>query len=103
MGCHSLLQGIFPTQGLNPGLLHCKQTLYPLTRPWLYLNRNRNNKSVWTPSSVSEVQISLVTQWKFTLWIFHVIFCSRQLGADMVLFFEFSSLSQFCVACEPYP
>ena len=22
MGCHSLLQGIFPTQGSNPGLLH---------------------------------------------------------------------------------
>ena len=25
MGCHSLLQGIFPTQGLNPGLLHCNR------------------------------------------------------------------------------
>ena len=23
MGCHVLLQGIFLTQGLNPGLLHC--------------------------------------------------------------------------------
>ena len=23
--------GIFPTQGSNPGLLHCKQTLYPLS------------------------------------------------------------------------
>ena len=22
--CHSLLQGIFPTQGSNPGLLHCR-------------------------------------------------------------------------------
>ena len=28
MGCHSLLQGIFPTQGLNPGLPHCRQILY---------------------------------------------------------------------------
>ena len=28
MGCHFLLQGIFPTQGLNPGLLHCRQILY---------------------------------------------------------------------------
>ena len=26
-----LLQGIFPTQGLNPGLLHCRQTLYHLS------------------------------------------------------------------------
>ena len=31
VGCHSLLQGIFPTRGLNPGLLHCRRTLYPLS------------------------------------------------------------------------
>ena len=30
MGSHSLLQGIFPTQGSNPGLLHCRQILYRL-------------------------------------------------------------------------
>ena len=30
VGCHSLLQGIFPTQGSNPGLLHCRQILYGL-------------------------------------------------------------------------
>ena len=27
VGCHALLQGIVPTQGSNPGLLHCGQTL----------------------------------------------------------------------------
>ena len=27
VGCHFLLQGNVPTQGSNPGLLHCKQTL----------------------------------------------------------------------------
>ena len=27
---HFLLQGIFPTQGWNPGLLHCRQILYCL-------------------------------------------------------------------------
>ena len=31
MDCHFLLQGIFPTQGSNPGLLHCRQTLYRLS------------------------------------------------------------------------
>ena len=31
VGCHFLLQGIFPTQGLTPGLLHCRQTLYHLS------------------------------------------------------------------------
>ena len=27
-GCHFLLQGIFPAEGSNLGLLHCRQTLY---------------------------------------------------------------------------
>ena len=31
VGCHFLLQGIFPTQGSNPGLSHCRQTLYRLS------------------------------------------------------------------------
>ena len=30
-GSLSLLQGIFPTQGLNPGLPHCRQILYQLS------------------------------------------------------------------------
>ena len=31
VGCHFLLQGIFPTQGSNPGLPHCMQTVYRLS------------------------------------------------------------------------
>ena len=31
VGSLSLLQGIFPIQGSNPGLLHCRQILYQLT------------------------------------------------------------------------
>ena len=37
VGGHALLQGIFPTQRSNPGLLHCRQTLYRLSHrevPW---------------------------------------------------------------------
>ena len=37
MGSLSLLQGIFPTQGSNPGLLHCRWILYQLS----------HNKSFW--------------------------------------------------------
>ena len=33
MGCHFLLQRIFPTQGSNPGLPHCRQTLLPSEPP----------------------------------------------------------------------
>ena len=31
VGCHALPQGISPTQGLNPGLPHCRQTLYQMS------------------------------------------------------------------------
>ena len=31
VGCHSVLQGIFPTQGSNPGLPHCRRILYHLS------------------------------------------------------------------------
>ena len=38
VGCHVLLQGIFPTQGSNPGLPHCRWILYRLSHqgsPWI--------------------------------------------------------------------
>ena len=31
VGCHALLQGIFPTQGSNLGLPHCRQILHQLS------------------------------------------------------------------------
>ena len=31
MGCYALLQGIFPTQGSNPGLPHCRRILCQLS------------------------------------------------------------------------
>ena len=31
VGCHALFQGIFPTQGSNPGILHCRWILYCLS------------------------------------------------------------------------
>ena len=31
VGCHSLLQKIFPIQGSNPGLLHCRQIFFSLS------------------------------------------------------------------------
>ena len=34
VGCHFLLQGIFPTQESNQVLLHCRQILIPAELPW---------------------------------------------------------------------
>ena len=45
VGNHSLLQGIFPTQGSNPGFPHCRWILYHLSHRNLntqYLRRQTN-------------------------------------------------------------
>ena len=53
VGSRSLLQGIFPTQGLNPGLLHCRQILLPLSHQgsleeqWTTLNDSKTGTAVF--------------------------------------------------------
>ena len=47
VGSHSLLQGIFPTQGLNLALLHCRHILYRLSQPGKPEQMNR-----WLVNSV---------------------------------------------------
>ena len=50
MGCYALLQGIFPTQRSNPGLLHCRGILYHLS----HLSHTFKNISLgWNPSQKS--------------------------------------------------
>ena len=44
VGCHTLLQGVFPTQALNPGLLHCRRILYCLSHkgsPYMYIHMHK--------------------------------------------------------------
>ena len=48
VSCHFLLQGIFPTQGSNPGLLHCRQILYHLSHQGRLYKRSYSR---WKKSS----------------------------------------------------
>ena len=60
VACHSLLQGFFQTQELNPGLLHCRQILYHLNPQGAHLcskssfrgqpawSQWRNNPARWS-------------------------------------------------------
>ena len=45
VGCHFLLQGIFPTQGLNLGLPHYRQTLYCLSHQGSLAHLNEGTSS----------------------------------------------------------
>ena len=52
----SLLQGIFPTQGLNPGLPHCRQILYQLShqgRPCISTEPYSYSFTCWSSISTS--------------------------------------------------
>ena len=58
LGNHSLLQGIFPIQGSNPGLLHCRWILYCLSRqrsPGWYLVCSQHTINVSRGNAVSLV------------------------------------------------
>ena len=60
VGSRSLLQGIFPTQGLNPGLLHCRQILYLLSHkgsPGLDLGNITINKASGDDGISAQFQI----------------------------------------------
>ena len=58
VGCHFLLQGIFLTQGLNPGLTHCRQTLYRLSHQGsLFAGRNTNNLRYADDTTLTEESV----------------------------------------------
>ena len=46
-GCHALLQGIFPNQGLNPGLPHCRKILYCLSHQGSPILNGITKKCSW--------------------------------------------------------
>ena len=46
VGSHSLFQGIFPTQGSNPGFPHCRQILYQLSHQESPKDREHSRKRI---------------------------------------------------------
>ena len=63
VGCHALLQGIFLTQGSNPGLLHCRQILYRLSHLGSCIPSNHPGRGLQESESVSLSVVSTVTPW----------------------------------------
>ena len=57
VGCHFLLQGIFPTQGSNPHLLHCRWILYHWTTREALVPEREPLKSFATYPSCFFIQI----------------------------------------------
>ena len=70
MGSLSLLQGIFPTQGLNPSLPHCRQNLYCLSHQgsprileWVAYPFSRGSSRPRNQTGVSCIAGGFFTTW----------------------------------------
>ena len=75
VGSLSLFQGIFPTQGSNPGLPHCRWILYLLS--------HQEAQGYWSGQPISsladlpprnQIEVSCFAGWFFTNWATRIIF-----------------------------
>ena len=108
MDCYFLFQRIFPTQGSNLGLPHCRQTLYHLShhRSLCYVyftiiknNNKRNEEPSPLPSSktspkAKHIPIKQLVPMPFTTstWMPSICF----LSLCVYLFFYFSHKLNYC-------
>ena len=70
VGSLSLLQGIFPTQGSNPGVPHCRRILYQLSHKgsprileWIAYPFSRGSSQPWNWTGVSYIAGRFFTNW----------------------------------------
>ena len=115
MGCHSLLRGIFLTQGLNPGLLPCRQILYYEEVDFVVAKScstlcNPKNYSTGFPVLHCLLEFAQIPSIELVLLSNHVILCRPLLLLPSVFpsiraFFrmdQFSSVAQSCpTLCDP--
>ena len=105
----SLFQGIFPTQGLNPGLLHCRQILYQLN------HKGSPRILEWVVDSFSWgssqprnwAGVFCIADGFFTNWVMreaHSYAKVKQINKEnpYILTSQFSSVTQSCpTLCDP--
>ena len=90
VGSLSLLQRIFPTQGLNPGLPHCRWILYQLSpsydKPRQHIEKQRHHfgdkvhivKPRVFPLVITDVELDHKEGWAPKNWCFE-LWCCRSL------------------------
>ena len=97
VGCHAILQGIFPSQGSNPGLPHCRLILYHLSHQgsprileWVAYTFSGGTSPSWYRTMVSCIAGGFLPaelpRKPVRIHIFHQIFIS---------FFSITSLYSF--------
>ena len=79
-GCQSFLQGIFPTQGSNPGLLHCADSLAsePAGKPIQSLSNVQLSETPWTAAHQASLSFT-ISQSLFRLMFIESVMPSNHL------------------------
>ena len=97
VGCHALLQGIFPTQGSNPGLPHCRWILLPSEPPGK--PKNMGAGSLFLLQGIFPTQVSN-TGLLHCRWILHKLSCQ---GSPSQLYFSIKKSIVFIYASDEHP
>ena len=79
VGSHSLLQGIFLTQGSNPGLLRCRWILYHLS----HQGRLDSESYGFTSSHVQMWELDHKKGWALKNWCFQIIVLEKTLKSPL--------------------
>ena len=85
VGCHSLLQGIFPTQGSNLGLQHRRQTLYHLNHQGSPREETAGNGWMlrpWWPMTPQGGQVLSLWNLLHSPWPLHPRDATQQSGGN---------------------
>ena len=82
VGSHSLLQGIFLTQGLNPCVLHCRQILYHLSCQETPLNVLCWPKWEWNPKG-GEIHIYLYVHTHTHIYTYTYIYIYIHMAGEL--------------------
>ena len=85
VGCHAFLQEIFPTQGSNLGLSHCRQILYwlsnhqgnPWILEWVAYQFSRGSSQPRNQTGVSCIAGGFFTSWASTNAKLHLTIFSK--------------------------
>ena len=89
LGSLSLLQGTFPTQGLNPGLPHCRQILYQLSHKLWYKSSSGKSGSTDPSLALQVVERGSKYRWECEQTFDLFMLCDHRTGKG-----QFSSQSQ---------
>ena len=95
MGSLSLLQGIFPTQGLNPGLLHARWILYQLSHkgsPWIleWVAYPFSSRSSWPRSQTG---ISCIASGFFINWAIREVSMKKYRFMNIIVIWELQTIT----------